>query len=92
MAERAHALLQSLAGSGAAFRPGQLEAVTALVEQRERVLLVQSSRFRDWLAVQRCGCSQARVQGDPPGLASRPPRSRPLSWRCLPSHRPPCPW
>jgi ATP-dependent DNA helicase RecQ len=40
-AERAQQLLEQAFGAAAAFRPGQLEAVLALVEQHARVLVVQ---------------------------------------------------
>ena len=39
--ERASRLLHEALGPAAEFRPGQLEAIEALVEQRERVLVVQ---------------------------------------------------
>lgn len=38
---RAHELLEAALGRGAQFRPGQLEAIGVLVEERARVLLVQ---------------------------------------------------
>lgn len=38
---RVHALLQQSFGPGAAFREGQLEAITAIVDDRARLLVVQ---------------------------------------------------
>jgi ATP-dependent DNA helicase RecQ len=38
---RVHALLESALGEGARFRDGQLEAITTLVDERARVLLVE---------------------------------------------------
>lgn len=40
---RAHQLLVDALGPGAEFRPGQLEAIEALVERRERLLVVQAT-------------------------------------------------
>ncbi len=37
----AHSTLRAIVGAGAEFRPGQLDAIRALVEQRRRVLCVQ---------------------------------------------------
>src|SRR5438552_1402651 len=41
--ERAAELLQAMLGPRALFRPGQLETIEAVVERRERVLLVQQT-------------------------------------------------
>src|SRR5688572_29345897 len=41
VADRATELLRQLAGPDATFRDGQLEAIEALVERRQRVLVVQ---------------------------------------------------
>jgi hypothetical protein len=41
--EEARSLLALMLGEGACFRPGQWEAIEALVARRERLLLVQSS-------------------------------------------------
>jgi ATP-dependent DNA helicase RecQ len=40
-ADRANDLLADIAGAGATFRPGQREAIAALVDEQRRVLLVQ---------------------------------------------------
>ncbi len=40
-AERAHELLRAALGKDAEFRPGQLDAILALVDDRERVLVVE---------------------------------------------------
>src|SRR3954466_14751351 len=45
LATRATALLQTLAGAGAAFREHQLEAIADLVEDRARVLCVQRTAW-----------------------------------------------